>query len=81
MASDRLEELDTYFGALPVHDCKFKNKYSWNLLTRSRWDQRKYLELSEVQAKHRLFLCRLRSIAAHRDHFVRRLSLCVACEA
>ena len=23
------------------------------------------------------FLCRLRSIAAHRDHFVRRLSVCV----
>ena len=23
-----------------------------------------------------LFLCRLRSIAAHRDHFVRRLSVC-----
>ena len=24
------------------------------------------------------FLCRLRSIAAHRDHFVRRLSVCVS---
>ena len=23
------------------------------------------------------FLCRLRSIAAHRDHFVRRLSVCL----
>ena len=24
------------------------------------------------------FLCRLRSIAAHRDHFVRRLSVCAS---
>ena len=25
-----------------------------------------------------LFLCRLRSIAAHKDHFVRRLSVCLS---
>ena len=28
--------------------------YSWNSLTRSRWDQRKYFELSEVRVKHQL---------------------------
>ena len=30
---------------------------------------------------HLIFLCRLRSIAAHRDHFVRRLSVCVCVRA
>ena len=29
--------------------------YSWNSLTRSRWDQRKYFELSEVRVKHQLW--------------------------
>ena len=29
-------------------------QYSWNSLTRSRWDQWKYFELSEVRVKHRL---------------------------
>ena len=28
--------------------------YSWNSLTRSRWDKRKYFELSEVWVKHRI---------------------------
>ena len=27
---------------------------------------------------HYFFLCRLRSIAAHRDHFVGRLSVCLS---
>ena len=29
--------------------------YSWNSLTRSRYDQRKYFELSEVRVKHQLW--------------------------
>ena len=31
------------------------SRYSWNSLTRSRWDQRKYFELSEVRVKHQLW--------------------------
>ena len=30
-------------------------RYSWNSLTRSLWDQRKYFELSEVRVKHQLW--------------------------
>ena len=36
------------------------------------------LSLLLWQRRDKKFLCRLRSIAAHRDHFVRRLSVCPA---
>ena len=36
--------------------------YSWNSLTRSRWDQRKYFELSEVRVKHQLCIILFMSI-------------------
>ena len=36
--------------------------YSWNSLTRSRWDQRKYFELSEVWVKHKLSMILFKSI-------------------
>ena len=32
------------------------SRYSWNSLTRSQWDQRKYFELSEVRVKHQFFM-------------------------
>ena len=37
------------------------------------------LEKGALVFHQHLFLCCLRSIAAHRDHFVRRLSVCSVC--
>ena len=50
--------------------------YSWNSLTRSRWDQRKYFELSEVRVKHRLFMTfssALQSDCQHSGYLVHTL--------
>ena len=52
-----------------VHWVFFKVKM--NVVKDIRLMRERHASVRQVQ-----FLCRLRSIAAHRDHFVRRLSLC-----
>ena len=45
------------------------------------WQNCKHKSCGKLNIKGRLFrqfLCRLRSIAKHRDHFVRRLSVCLS---
>ena len=56
-------------------------KYSLNTMTIKVYGFSKLKEITRCtpcfikQVHHKIFLCRLRSIATHRDHFVRRLSV------
>ena len=52
-----------------VQHCLSFFVYSWNSVTRSRWDQRKYFELSEVRDKHRLFKTLFSALKSDCQHF------------
>ena len=64
--------------AKPLHDINFVHQYSnsgWNFENDEIFPSYNSLKLI---IWCRTFLCRLRSIATHRDHFVRRPSVCLS---
>ena len=62
LTSYMLDEFSDYMYYLPYPEKSFRNN----------------MHLAIYMYMYLLFLCRLRSIATHRDHFVRRLSVCLS---